>query len=377
MKFKDCNDCLKAGLTAAEMRATLDRSRDFSPDKIKSAAEFREAFLAEWFDHELESGIELSFAPYFKIRNSELTVWTGIEKSGKSTLLGFVIVSLLSAGERALVASMEIKAAKTLKKLSRQAFGGLLKDKKKLERCLYDQDRSAMLETMREEAGETLDWLAPSLWLYDHVGILHWRTLLDDITWAVRRHGITQVVVDNFMRLGFTKDDYAQQAEAITALAQLAMDLGVHIHLVVHQNKNEGKGKGAMDSRGKRNVSGAFEIIANAHNIVEVIRDSVKGEKVGDVWGDWNASKIKDAERDAKLKDLSDLPDGKFVLHAQRDGEQQNGSTVLWFLYPSQQYVTFPAGHAEHCPTRFVQRARDAKAQRKPDVAEWAGEVNV
>lgn len=375
MRFKDCNDCLKAGVPAETLRVALDQARDFSPDKIKSAAEFRDAFLAEWFDHELEAGVPLPFAPYFKVRASELTVWTGIEKSGKSTLLGFVIVGLLSLGERALVASMEIKAAKTLKKLSRQAWGDLLVDRKRLEQCRNDQDKAAMLATWREEANETIDWLAPKLWLYDHVGILHWKTLLDDITWAVRRHGITQVVIDNFMRLGFTKDDYAQQADAVTALAQLAMDLNIHIHLVVHQNKSESKGKAALDSRGKRSVSGAFEVIANAHNIVEVIRDVAKGEKVGDVWGEFRSGKLNEEGREAKLKDLGDLPDGKFVLHAQRDGEHQNGSTVLWFMYRCQQYANCPPGHSEHVPTRFVALDRQAKAKLKPDVAEWEGEV--
>ena len=62
------------------------------------------------------------------------------------------------------------------------------------------------------------------------------------------------------MHLGFAKDDYAQQADAITFFAGLAMELNVHIHVVAPQNKSESK----RDQGGKRSVAGAFEIIANA-----------------------------------------------------------------------------------------------------------------
>lgn len=368
-RYKDCNDCLKAGVPAEVMRSCLDQARDFAPEKVKNAAEFEAAFLSEWFDHELERGIPLPFADYFRIRPGELTVWTGIEKSGKSTLLSYVMTGLMDQGERGLVASLEVKAARTLHKMSRQAWGDYLVPKKNDGEAHTEEQRAAW----RVNAREALTWLARNLWLYDHVGILHWRTLIDDITWAVRRHGIKQVVIDNFMRLGILKDDYAQQAEAIQALTQLAMDLGIHIHVVVHQNKTEAKGKGGMDSRGKRTVSGAFEIIANAHNIVEVMRDMVKGENVGDVHSDYAAHKINLEERDKKLKALGDDPDGKFVLHAQRDGETQNGSTALWFLYKSQQYVKVPPGTSEHGAIAFVAEARKKAPNR--DFAEWPGEL--
>jgi twinkle protein len=139
--YKDANECLLAGLDADAMRACLNASQEFAPEKVKSAESFRAAFMAEWFDKELESGLSLPFPFPWKVRNSELTVWTGIEKSGKTTLLQFVLAGLLHQGERALIASFELKAAKNLKKFSRQVYGGLIRNPKLEDKCLNEEQR--------------------------------------------------------------------------------------------------------------------------------------------------------------------------------------------------------------------------------------------
>lgn len=350
-RYKDCNECLQAGVLPEVMELCVSQARDFAPVKVKSAAEFEEEFMEEWFEKHIEPGLLLPWEFPFRIRMGELTVWTGIEKSGKSTLLGFVLVALMAQGERALMASFEVTPPKTLKKLSRQAFGGLLYDKRKVDKCENEWELNNYRTDAQAEARETFGWMTRGLWIYDHVGIGNWRVLEEDMRWARRRHGITQFVIDNFMRLGIAKDDYVQQADAITTLTSLAMDLGVHVHVVVHQNKSEGHKGG---SGGKRTVSGAYEIIANAHNIVEVQRDERKGERVSDLWEKRKIKQISDEEFN-KLKGLEDLvPDGKFVLHAQRDGDQQNGSKYLWFLWESQQYADKPPGHKENSAIRFV-----------------------
>jgi hypothetical protein len=226
----------------------------------------------------------------------------------------------------------------------------LLKDEKLLEKCGTEEELSSYIESCRGQAEQCFAWFAPNLWLYDHVGIARWRDLADDIRWARRRHGITQFVIDNFMRLGIAKDDYAQQADAITFFAGLAMELDVHIHVVVHQNKSEGR----KEQAGKRSVAGAFEIIANAHNIVEVQRDDGKAQKLDELWQSKNNGLIEVAEFSAKLADLEKVPDGKFVLRAQRDGETQDASKYLWFLWQAQQYVDVPPGHSDHTARRYA-----------------------
>lgn len=373
IRFKDCNECLKKGVAVALMQACLAEAMDFAPEKVVAAEEFREAFLAEWLDGGgQEKGLVLPWPFPFRIRRGELTVWTGIEKSGKSTLLSFVIVCLMAQGERAMLASFEVTPVKSLKKMSRQVYGGLLYDPKKVEQIDRDIDKEWDADnpkkeerrqelhddyrtTCRERANLTYDWISPKLWIYNHVGIGQWRDLLEDIRWARRRHGITQFVVDNFMRLGIVKDDYAQQAEAITKFAAAAIELDCHIHVVVHQNKSEGSKGGAG---GKRSVSGAYEIIANAHNIVEVQRDVRKGEKVAEVFEKEKIGALSETERSNELAALNKLPDGKFILHAAREGEVQNGSKYLWFLWEAQQYADQPPGHRDHVEKFFLQESK-------------------
>jgi twinkle protein len=363
--YKDANDCLAAGVQREEMKYAIEQAMDFAPTKVVSAADFEKQFMEEWFEKHLETGLQVPWGfPQFKIRHGEMTLWTGIEKSGKTTVLGFLIMALLFQGERALVASYEIKPSKTLKKLSRQAFGDLIYDRDFLERCKTPDEKANYDASARTDARDTLQWLAKSLWLYNHTGIGNWRELGDDIRFARRRFGIRQFVIDNFMRLGITKDDYAQQADAITFFASLAMDLDVHIHVVIHQNKSEGKKGGAS---GKRTVSGAFEIIANAHNIVEVQRDEVKGEQMSELFEELKIEKISKTEFNERKGQLDLKPDGKFILHAQRDGEHQNGSKYLWFLWRCQQYVDVPPCSRDHAPLRFVRLAKEEaeKAAKK------------
>jgi twinkle protein len=350
--YKDANDCLLAGVPAAEMRYQVEHGRDFAPEKVIAMADREEEFLTWVFERELEPGIALPFEFPFRIRPGEMTVWTGIEGSGKTTLLDFVLVAAIHQGERGFIASFEVPWQQTLEKVNRQALGELLYDKRIVKRCTPDE-LANYRGVAREQTRRAYRWLSPNIWFYDHVGIGRWRTLIDDIRWTRRRHGTTQVAIDNFMRLGIAKDDYAQQADAITAFASLAMELGIHIHMVVHQNKTEGK----KESGGKRSVSGAFEIIANAHNIVEVIRDKSKGEKVSELY---EAQKIgaitSEAEFSSKKRALDLLPDGNFTLHKQRNGDVQDGRKYLWFLWESQQYADKPPGHAEHAPVRFVRQ---------------------
>jgi twinkle protein len=353
MRYKDANECLMAGVSAEAMMRCLEQARDFAPDKVKNAGEFEDDLVDEWLNQHLETGLQLPFNFPFSIRPAELTVWTGIEKSGKTTLLGFCLMALMAQGERAMVCSFETRARKTLKKYSRQASGMLLYSQKYVEKCQTTEELNNYRASAEENIRRTSRWLSQNLWLYDHTGIAQWRLLIDDIRWARRRHGITQFIIDNFMRLGFMKDDYTQQAECVTAFSALAMELGVHIHLVVHQNKSEGK-KGQV--QGKRSVSGAFEIVANAHNIVEVTRDVVKGEKVSEIFEREKAGEITAAQREEAMVEWNRKPDGKFILHAQREGEQQNASKFLWFLWEPQQYVSQPEGHGEHCPTAFVDK---------------------
>jgi twinkle protein len=355
---KDANEYLMAGTPPEEFLKCLDTARDFAPDKVRNAADFADEFERAWTNEEFEAGIELPWDVPVRIRPSELTVWTGVTGSGKSTLIQYVMTWLMAHGERALIASLETKAARTLKKMSQQAWGGLLIPRGQLKECKSRADRAELMARTKPDRDRTLTWLGRNLWIYNHAGIVKWRELRDDMRWARRRHGITQFVIDNFMRLGIPKDDYAQQADAITAMASDAQDLEVHIHAIVHQNKS--------DRTGKLSISGAQEIIGNAHNIMEVWRNEEKGQKLSDLWGKRKSGQMDEAEFNEKRVPLEKQCDGKFIWRKQRDAEGENtqdGSKMLWFLWQSQQYVDHPPGHINHRELDFVNRQKEEEPE--------------
>lgn len=367
MTYKDANECLLAGVAPEAMRACLDNARDFAPDKVVSAVSLEADFLKWVFEREEAAGVSLPFNFPLRFRDGETTLWLGIEKSGKTTLLNFATVAAIGQGARCLVCSFEVPWPDTNDKLCRQAFGGLYFDKRGLKKCETEDQRAAYLENARAQTLEAHRWLAGNLWYYAHVGIGNWRLLMEDIRWARRRLGITWVQIDNFMRLGILKDDYAQQAEAIIALVSMAMEEGIHLHVVLHQNKSEGK-KGSEG--GKRTASGAHELLGNPHNIVEVTRDAKKAQEVEELW---EKKKTGEITPDAFAKALGELnlkPDGAFTLHAQRNADvaaegKQDGRRYLWFLWEAQQYVTVPPGHAEHHSIRY---SREQKLDTQDDL---------
>lgn len=371
--MKDANECLMSAVPWQAMRAAIDGARDFAPDKVRSARELEDEFLRWVFDFEEAAGVDLPFEFPLKFRKGETTLWLGIEKSGKTTLLSFATVAALAQGERALVASFEVPWPHTHDKKCRQAWGGLYFDKRVVKRCTDELQKETYRASAREQTIETHRWLAQGLWYYVHVGIGQWRQLADDIRWARRRLGITWVVVDNFMRLGIPKDDYAQQADAIIHLVGLAMELDVHLHVVLHQNKSEGA-KG--NQGGKRTASGAHELLGNPHNIVEVTRDEKKGKQVSELFEKKKAGLMSEADFQKEMGELAAKPDGKFIMHGQRnagmDAEgKQDASKYLWFLWESQQYVDVPSGHADHKAISPVRHARaQAELAERPKIEE-------
>jgi twinkle protein len=351
---KDPNDCLLADVPAAAMRAALDTAKDFSPEKVVSAVDLEADFLKWVFEREQESGIAMPFDMPLRLRRREMTLWMGIKGCGKTTLLDFVTVQAMAVGERVLVCSFEMPWQDTNDKLCRQAFGGLYFDHRVLKKCETDTERATYQEVARQQAVATHRWLAKNLWYYVHVGIGKWRQLVDDIRWARRRLGITFVQIDNFMRLGILANDYEQQAEAMICFASLAMDLGIHIVMVIHQTKKEGRDSREEGFGDVHSASGAHQIADNCHNIVEIQRNDKKGKQMSELFDGLKLKVIGQQEFKEKKAALDLKSDGKFVLHAQRNGEVQDGSKNLWFLWESQQYVDVPPGHSEHTARRYA-----------------------
>lgn len=351
-RYKDANECLQNKITHEEMAQALKESREFAPEKIRNAADFKNEFYEDWFEGTGEKGLFIPIEVPFRVRRGEATIWTGFGGHGKSKFLNYVLAGLMSQGERACVASMEVRTRQTLHDLSRQVFGGRIWDHreqpKNAARTVNDEKRDA-----RENAARVLEYLSQRLWLYHHVGIVPWRALLEDFKFVRRRYGVTQFVIDSLMRVGIMEDDYVQQAEFVTAVASFADEYDCSVHLVAHRKKDE-KGERSGSGGDKSVVSGSAKITDNAHNVVEVWRNVDKGQKVSQLYEENRVGICTGQLFEERLKGLQGQPDGKFILRKQRNGEVQEASKMVWFIWESYQYTDKPPDHPKHQSYQFM-----------------------
>lgn len=286
------------------------------PKNLARPMDFERAYFDWWFKHEKElAGLELPWPFPLRIRRGEMTLFTGENGAGKSSMLGQIAVHLASQGAKICIASMEQHPAVTLWIMARQL---LAKGK------LLENEAGAAL------AKQALAWLESRMLLYNFLGITTWQDLLNTWRWAAERDGCTIFICDSVMRIGIPDDDYATQGLCAAQFAHFAMRYNAHVFLVHHQNKSDG-------TRLKDKVRGSRQWTDNAHNVCGVMRNEKKAEELQEVEEALRTATPADRasaqrEHDETVEQMRKVWDSKFVLNKQRyPGSQQNGSKFLWF----------------------------------------------
>lgn len=223
-------------------------------------------------------------------RPGEVSLWCGVNGHGKSMMLSQTSLDLLIQGEKVLVMSFEMKPARQMQRMSRQAFAG-------------DCPPIQFLTKVHQ-------WTDKRLWLYDHAGSIKWQQVLAVMRYAREKFGITQFVIDSLMKCVKGDDDYNAQKDFVNELCTFAQARQVHVHLVHHVRKGESEEK----APGKFDVRGGGAIADQVDNIFMVWRN-------------------KRSERGDK-KD----PTALLKCEKQRNGEWE-GSLGFWFHPESMQYL--------------------------------------
>ncbi|GAA4664622.1 hypothetical protein GCM10023262_11720 [Bartonella pachyuromydis] len=318
---KDANECLTAGIDAATIRAAFAAAKSFAPEGLRHASDYKEQVIGLfWPEPEQHIGYTL---PYPKLngklhfRPAELTLWSGASGAGKSQLLSDCIPHWISQNSRLCLASLEMKGAQSLRRLTKQT-GGL------------EQPTREMIERI-------LQFLDDGLILYEHVGKSSVDTLLDVFDYCRARYGCDQFIIDSLMRLGIASDDYAGQEQAVYKMVDWAVLNNVHIHLVAHARK------GGLDKEipGTEDIKGASEIGANAFNIITIWRNRSLEDKIF-------ASSLTQEKTD-----LEKRPSVIMNIAKQRSGDFE-GKIGLWFDKKTYRYRC----SCEHpaTPRRYLER---------------------
>jgi twinkle protein len=152
------------------------------------------------------------------------------------------------------------------------------------------------------------------MWIYDHLGMVKPNKMLAVLRYCHNKLKADHVVVDSLMKCGMAPDDYAGQKSFIDGLCGIALETGMHIHLVAHARKGEKE----TDRLDKFDLKGSSEIADQVDNLLIVSRNKGK-------------------END-KTGKLADEPDAFLSVVKQRHGDWE-GTAGLWYHHPSQSYL--------------------------------------
>lgn len=242
-----------------------------------------------------------------RFREGEVTVWAGVNGSGKSLLLGQVVMGFMRSRQRCAIASFEMQPETTLQRMCRQASQG-------------ERPTDAFVDAFH-------DWSDGRLWIYDHRGQIDPRHMLAVCRYAHHELRIRHLVIDSLMKVVRGEDDYNGQKDFVNDLCAIAGDTGMHIHLVHHMRKDDGSGKPG----GKADLKGSGSITDQVDNVVIVWRNKGK-------------------EHAAPKEGSENPPDAMMIVDKQRNGEWE-GRINLWFDRASMQYLEGP----ESRPAEFVE----------------------
>lgn len=257
-----------------------------------------------------DRGARSSFIPKLEFLKGDVTVWGGINGHGKSLIVGQQMSELMMQGEICLSISLEMLPKYTFLRMMRQATG----------HPIGEQDFSLVAEWIK--------WASDKVVYADKVGKLTPNECLGIIAYAIDNYSVTQIVIDNLMRVVSGEDNYNAQKDFMQGLCDLALSSEVHIHVVHHVRK----GGSETDKIGKFDLRGCSAIADQASNIVLVQRNLAKEQMRQQI-----------ENNGGKFPEIKDEEEGDVLLSVvkNRNGEWQ-GEIPLWFDRRSQTYSTSP-----------------------------------
>lgn len=179
------------------------------------------------------SGIPTLDKHIIGFRRKQLSVWTGRQASGKSTLLSQIILYSIQRGHKVALWSAEMSKEEIRQWMMLQAAG-----KAFTKPSQYNDNFYYVPKYLKPKIE---DWMRDKFFLYSNEYSANILNIIDKIRKAHTEHGLTQVWLDNLMMLELDdvegNSELKQQKVVLTALHNLAKELNIHIHLVAHPNK--------------------------------------------------------------------------------------------------------------------------------------------
>jgi len=200
-------------------------------------------------------------------RAGEVTVWTGVNSSGKSTLIGQILLAAVNERHKVMAYSGELPSRLFRYWIDRQAAGPAY-----LERAPRADGKGESVRIKPDALRLIREWYQDYFYLYDTNGASAEKALFEVMEYAIQRYNVRVIMLDNLMTILSQSNDYYQrQSEFVGRCLSFAKLYDVHIHVVAHPRKVE---------RGQRiekmDVMGSGDITNRADNVLGVHRMSAK-----------------------------------------------------------------------------------------------------
>jgi len=189
-------------------------------------------------------------------RPKEVTVWAGQNGSGKSLILGQMLLHF-PEDTPCLIASLEMPPEQTILRMARQALGQI-----------------NITDKFIDEFNERTQ----NIYIYDQLDSVKPEVMIGLIHFAAQEYGIKHFVIDSLVKCGVSPKDIDEQKTFMDRLCWAARSEEAHIHLVHHTRK----GEHASSEPDKYSVKGAGEIVDLTDNCILIHRNTEKERMIKD-----------------------------------------------------------------------------------------------
>lgn len=207
----------------------------------------------------IRSGVDAIDKRIIGFNPGELSIWSGSNGSGKSSILSQIAIECVDKNFRCAIFSGELEACRVLDWMALQAAG-----KRHTEGTQYEN-----YYRVPDDIKEKIDkWLDGKFFIYNNDYGTKVENVLRAIKECIDKQGINMVIIDNMMSLdlaGASGEKYEKQTSLVLALCALAKQSNVHIHFVAHPRKSIGFLR-------KTDISGTADITNAADNVFIVHR---------------------------------------------------------------------------------------------------------
>jgi twinkle protein len=191
----------------------------------------------------------------------QVSIWTGVNSSGKSTLLGQILIESIERGYGVCAYSGELPASLFRYWIELQMAGPKHLDTKhdELMQGKTYSPSSSVQEKMRS-------WYRDKFFLHDSFGSTRDDDVLKVFEYAAKRYDCRVFMIDNLMTTSFDgKDFFRAQSEFVGKVVDFAHKFDVHVHMVAHPRKTNGMVN-------KMDIAGSGDITNRADNVFSVTR---------------------------------------------------------------------------------------------------------